>query len=204
VAFSQILGYGLQFTTRARSPVDLLSHINPLVSASIGGRSPFLGKTSKSKVIPVTGRGGLYDCEMLSIPHCVDNRLTDGDNVASLRDLCHTRIWSHIEAHIWKTLHPYWYQKYYEMNNKNSHVFEAMKSFSWKYGKEIYNLLWNRINFQFPWLCLSDKYVLRCGIPFSAVVRKISVPRFSDQPRDCQRCRVYRGHTSLAYSSVVV
>jgi hypothetical protein len=37
----------------------------------------------KSKTIPVTGRGGLYGCEMLRIPHCLDNRLTDGGKVAS-------------------------------------------------------------------------------------------------------------------------
>jgi hypothetical protein len=30
----------------------------------------------KSKAIPVTGRGGLLGCEMLRIPHCLDNRLT--------------------------------------------------------------------------------------------------------------------------------
>jgi hypothetical protein len=30
----------------------------------------------KSTAIPVTGREGLYGCEMLRIPHCLDNRLT--------------------------------------------------------------------------------------------------------------------------------
>jgi hypothetical protein len=30
----------------------------------------------KSKVIPVTGLVGLLGCEMLKIPHCLDNRLT--------------------------------------------------------------------------------------------------------------------------------
>jgi hypothetical protein len=30
----------------------------------------------KSKAILVTGLGGLYGCEMLRIPHCLDNRLT--------------------------------------------------------------------------------------------------------------------------------
>jgi hypothetical protein len=32
----------------------------------------------KTKVIPVTGLGGLQDCGMLKLPHCLDNRLTDG------------------------------------------------------------------------------------------------------------------------------
>jgi hypothetical protein len=33
---------------------------------------------SKKKAVPVTGRGGLLDCEMLRILHCLDCRLTDG------------------------------------------------------------------------------------------------------------------------------
>jgi hypothetical protein len=31
----------------------------------------------------VTGRGGLWGCEMLRIPHCLDSRLTDGGKVFS-------------------------------------------------------------------------------------------------------------------------
>jgi hypothetical protein len=38
---------------------------------------------SKSKVIPLTGLGGLQVCEMLRIPHCLDNWLTDGGKVVS-------------------------------------------------------------------------------------------------------------------------
>jgi hypothetical protein len=38
----------------------------------------------KCKAIPVTGRGGPIGCEMLRIPHCLDNRLTDGGKVVSL------------------------------------------------------------------------------------------------------------------------
>jgi hypothetical protein len=34
--------------------------------------------------IPVTGRGGLYGCEMLRISHCVDNRLTVGGEAVRL------------------------------------------------------------------------------------------------------------------------
>jgi hypothetical protein len=37
----------------------------------------------KSKAIPVTGRGGLWGCKTLRIPHCIDNRLTDGGKVVS-------------------------------------------------------------------------------------------------------------------------
>jgi hypothetical protein len=35
------------------------------------------------KAISITGRGGLYGCEMLRIPHCLDNRLIDGSKVVS-------------------------------------------------------------------------------------------------------------------------
>jgi hypothetical protein len=38
----------------------------------------------KGKAIPVTGRGGLQGCEMLRIPHCLGNRLTDGGKYVSL------------------------------------------------------------------------------------------------------------------------
>jgi hypothetical protein len=35
------------------------------------------------KAIPVTGHRGLWGCEMLRIPHCLDNQLTDGGKVVS-------------------------------------------------------------------------------------------------------------------------
>jgi hypothetical protein len=37
-----------------------------------------------SKAVPVTGRVGLLGCEMLRIPHCLDNGLTRGVEVVSL------------------------------------------------------------------------------------------------------------------------
>jgi hypothetical protein len=37
----------------------------------------------KSYPIPVRGLGGLWDCEMLRIPQCLDIRLTDGRKVVS-------------------------------------------------------------------------------------------------------------------------
>jgi hypothetical protein len=48
---------------------------------------PFINKgkvKKKSKAIPITGLGGLLGCEMLRIPHCLDNRLTYGGKVVSL------------------------------------------------------------------------------------------------------------------------
>jgi hypothetical protein len=31
-----------------------------------------------NKAVPITGRRGMWDCEMPRIPNCLDNRLTDG------------------------------------------------------------------------------------------------------------------------------
>jgi hypothetical protein len=49
-------------------------------------RAQLVTKSKKSKAIPVTGRGGLYGCEMLRIPLFLNNRLTDGGKVDSLTD----------------------------------------------------------------------------------------------------------------------
>jgi hypothetical protein len=38
----------------------------------------------KGKAIPVTGRGGPQGCEMSSLPHFLESRLTDGGEVVSL------------------------------------------------------------------------------------------------------------------------
>jgi hypothetical protein len=46
----------------------------------------------QAKAIVATGHGGLKDCEMLRIPHCLDNRLTDGGKVVSLTRLPHTTL----------------------------------------------------------------------------------------------------------------
>jgi hypothetical protein len=43
----------------------------------------------ESKVIPVTGHGGPQGCEMLRLPHFIDNRLTDGSEVVSLTRQLH-------------------------------------------------------------------------------------------------------------------
>jgi hypothetical protein len=39
----------------------------------------------RGKVPPVTGRGGPNDCETSRLPHFLDNRLTDGSEVFSLK-----------------------------------------------------------------------------------------------------------------------
>jgi hypothetical protein len=40
---------------------------------------------SKGKSNPVTGRGGPQGCETSRLPHCLDNRLTDGGEVSLTR-----------------------------------------------------------------------------------------------------------------------
>jgi hypothetical protein len=41
-------------------------------------------KRGGGRAIHVSGRRSLYGCEMLRIPYCLDNRLTDGGKVVSL------------------------------------------------------------------------------------------------------------------------
>jgi hypothetical protein len=38
----------------------------------------------KIKAIPVTSRVSLQGCDMLRVSHCIDNRLTDADEVVNL------------------------------------------------------------------------------------------------------------------------
>jgi hypothetical protein len=40
---------------------------------------------NKVKAIPVTGRGGLYGCETSRFPNFLENRVTDGGEVVSLK-----------------------------------------------------------------------------------------------------------------------
>jgi hypothetical protein len=37
-----------------------------------------------NKAIPVSGRGGPEGCETSRLPHCLDNRFRDGDQVSHL------------------------------------------------------------------------------------------------------------------------
>jgi hypothetical protein len=43
-----------------------------------------IGKCKKRKAIPVTGHGGPFGCEISIIPHFLENRFTDGVEIASL------------------------------------------------------------------------------------------------------------------------
>jgi hypothetical protein len=60
------------------------------VRLSRAGRSPdvqvftnqILCEKKKKEEEEVTGHGGLRGCEMLRIPHCLDSRLTGGDEVS--------------------------------------------------------------------------------------------------------------------------
>jgi hypothetical protein len=53
----------------------------------LGYPSPFKVTSCRHKLaaaIPTAALGGLKGCEMLRIPHCLGNRLTDGNEVGSL------------------------------------------------------------------------------------------------------------------------
>jgi hypothetical protein len=72
--------------TTARSVSLIWSVLTPMTTGimiytekSCGMKQTTLATQSlrkKVKAIPVTGHGGLLGCEMLRIPHCLDNRLT--------------------------------------------------------------------------------------------------------------------------------
>jgi hypothetical protein len=57
---------GLDYVEK-RKPLSLPGHSNPTVI-----------QTVKNKTIPITGR-----CEMLGVPHCLDNRVIDGGKAVS-------------------------------------------------------------------------------------------------------------------------
>jgi hypothetical protein len=48
------------------------------------GSSSYIGKNKRRKAIPVTGSGGLCDCETSRLPPFLDNRLIDGGELVSL------------------------------------------------------------------------------------------------------------------------
>jgi hypothetical protein len=43
------------------------------------------GSHKKGKATPVTGRGGLQGCASSRLPHFLDNQLTDGGELVSLK-----------------------------------------------------------------------------------------------------------------------
>jgi hypothetical protein len=51
-------------------------------------------KCCENKAISVTGLGDLQGCQMLRIPHCLDNRLTDGGKVRIVLALLPRNIFS--------------------------------------------------------------------------------------------------------------
>jgi hypothetical protein len=52
-----------------------------VTSSANASNASLLKSELKGKAIPVRGRGGLEGCEMLRIPHCLDNRLIDGGKI---------------------------------------------------------------------------------------------------------------------------
>jgi hypothetical protein len=53
----------------------------------------------KSKAIPKTGRGGLYCCEMLRIPHCLGIRLTVNSEILATCSSTYSPVRTSQEAH---------------------------------------------------------------------------------------------------------
>jgi hypothetical protein len=47
------------------------------------------------KAIPVTDHRGLYGCEMLMFPHCIDNQLTDGGRLVGPTHWPHSAAQKH-------------------------------------------------------------------------------------------------------------
>jgi hypothetical protein len=58
-------------------------HVPPL--SIVLSRTAAVGVTrlSKTRAVPVRRHGGLQACEMLRIPNCLNNQLTDGGKVVS-------------------------------------------------------------------------------------------------------------------------
>jgi hypothetical protein len=54
----------------------------------------------KVKLSPLTGLEGLQGCEMLRIPHYLDNRLTDGGKVVSPMHPPHFTLQEHYHFHV--------------------------------------------------------------------------------------------------------
>jgi hypothetical protein len=54
---------------------------------------------SKSKAIPVTSLGGLWGCEMLRIPYCLDNRLTVNCEILATCSSTYSPVRTSQEAH---------------------------------------------------------------------------------------------------------
>jgi hypothetical protein len=52
----------------------------------------YFKREGKDRAIPVTSRGGPEGCEMLGLPHFVDNQLRDGNETDSLRPFTPRKI----------------------------------------------------------------------------------------------------------------
>jgi hypothetical protein len=67
---------------------SLLHHISLYIhafkQADLNAPYIYMKKKKKGKTIPLTGCGGPQGCEVLRLPHFLDNWLTDGGEVVSL------------------------------------------------------------------------------------------------------------------------
>jgi hypothetical protein len=62
-------------------------------------RAKYLISDVKNKTIPVTGRGDLNGCEMLSIPHCLDIQLTVNCEILATCSSTYSTVRSSQDAH---------------------------------------------------------------------------------------------------------
>jgi hypothetical protein len=65
-------------------------------------RGPQLRPTSigkQSNAIPISGRGGIYDCETLRIPHCLDSRFAVNCEILATCSSTYSPVRTSQEAH---------------------------------------------------------------------------------------------------------
>jgi hypothetical protein len=80
----------LLFLSDKKSEHGYVKEIHPCSPAQIGMTTVIIIIIIIIITYPIFDRGGLYDCEKLRIPHCLYNRLTDGDEGVSLTHQPHS------------------------------------------------------------------------------------------------------------------
>jgi hypothetical protein len=87
--------------TQLKRPVGL--HVCEVPAPDVFVSSWCSAHPKRGKAIPVTGRGGPQECETSRLPHCLDNRLTDGDKVVSFKHRPPFNPMKISNTHFWST-----------------------------------------------------------------------------------------------------